>query len=136
MKKIPTVFVRDEETQRFVVMLDPKMMALYESGYSQIYWPHRRALKTNNLAKWLHGFYSSHANPFPYKVETLHKLCGSKQADLRGFRRMVRTALAMLADIQAIAGWEITKDDLVKVANIPTLSQTQYLAGQGTRPRR
>lgn len=118
---------RDEESQRFVVMLDPKMMALYESGYSQIYWPHRRALKNNNLAKWLHGFYASHANPFPYKVETLRDLCGSKQADLRGFRRLVRAALKQLLDVQAITSWEIGKDDLVRVVNIPTLSQVQHL---------
>ncbi len=118
---------RDDESQRFVVMLDPKMMALYESGYSQIFWPHRRALKSNNLAKWLHGFYASHANPFPYKVETLRDLCGSKQADLAGFRRLVRAALKQLVDIDAIAKWEITKDDLVRVINIPTSSQVQHL---------
>lgn len=127
---------RDEETQRYVVMLDPKMMALYESGYSQIYWPHRRALKSNNLAKWLHGFYASHAKPFPYKVETLHKLCGSKQADMSGFRRLLRAALAQLVDVQAIASWELGKDDLVKVANIPTISQHQHLITKSLRPRR
>jgi hypothetical protein len=118
---------RDEQSQRFVVMLDPKMMALYESGYSQIYWPHRRALKNNSLAKWLHGFYASHANPFPYKVDTLRELCGSKQADLAGFRRLVRAALRQLVDVQAIAGWEIGKDDLVKVINIQSLSQVKHL---------
>lgn len=118
---------RDDESQRFVVILDPKMMALYESGYSQVYWPHRRALKSNSLAKWLHGFYASHANPYPYKVETLRELCGSKQADLPGFRRLVRAALKQLVEIGAIASWEIDKADLVRVANIPTLSQVHHL---------
>jgi hypothetical protein len=127
---------RDDETQRFVVMLDPKMMSLYESGYSQIYWPHRRALKNNNLAKWLHGFYASHANPFPYKVETLHQLCGSKQADLRGFRRLLRGAFDLLVQNEVIAGWELDKNDLVKVANIPSISQHQHLAAKGLRRRR
>lgn len=127
---------RDEETQRFVVMLDPKMMSLYESGYSQIYWPHRRALKNNNLAKWLHGFYASHASPFPYKVETLYQLCGSKQADLRGFRRLLRAALDLLVEHQVIASWELDKNDLVRVANIPTISQYQHLVSKGIRRRK
>ena len=32
---------------------------------------------TPMLAQWLHGFYASHAKPFPIKIETLHRLCGS-----------------------------------------------------------
>lgn len=124
---------RDDETQRFVIMLDPKMMALYESGYSQISWTHRRALKNNNLAKWLQGFYASHASPYPYKVETLRDLCGSKQADLPGFRRLLRSALKQLVEVGAIAKWEIGKDDLVAVVNIPSVSQVHHLRGRNPR---
>jgi len=29
---------------------------------------------TPMLAQWLHGFYASHAKPFPIKIETLHRL--------------------------------------------------------------
>lgn len=37
----------------------------------------RHALDGHQLAQWLHGFYASHAKPFPIKIETLHRLCGS-----------------------------------------------------------
>lgn len=119
--------IRDDTTQRYVLTLNPQLKTLYESGYTQLYWPHRRALKSN-LAKWLHGFYASHAQPYPYKVTTLRGLCGSKQADLFGFRRQLRKALQQLLDIQAIAAWEISADDLVKVTTIPSLSQQSHLA--------
>lgn len=122
---VSTVY-RDDESQRFVVMLDPKMMALYESGYSQISWSHRAALKNNNLAKWLQGFYASHASAYPYRVETLRDLCGSKQADLAGFRRLLRAALRQLAAVQIIVEWDIT-DDLVRVVHTPSISQRKHL---------
>lgn len=120
--------IRNETTQHYVLTLNPQLKALFESGYTQVYWPHRRALKSNHLSKWLHGFYASHAQPYPYKVITLRSLCGSKQADLFGFRRQLRKALQQLLDIQAIAAWEIGADDLVKVTTIPSLSQQLYVA--------
>ena len=62
---------RDEKTGRYVVIFDKDMLALYESGYTLIDWQQRMALGRNNIDKWLHGFYASHAAPFPYKVKTL-----------------------------------------------------------------
>jgi hypothetical protein len=118
---------RDEATQRYVVVFDSKMLSLYEGGYSHIDWQQRQALGKNNLAKWLHGFYASHAAPFPYKVETIKTLCGSKNGELRGFRRDLKAAFAELAEVGAIVSCEVDKSDLVNVIKIPTLSQQKNI---------
>jgi hypothetical protein len=119
---------RDKDTGRYIIILDKKMLELYEQGYSQVDWAQRQALGNNNLSKWLHGFYSSHAKPFPYKVRTLKDLCGSTSKDLRDFRRMLKAALADLVTVGLIAGWHIDENDLVNVDKIPTLSQAKHIA--------
>jgi hypothetical protein len=122
---------RDEITQRYVVMFDQKMLGLYEGGYSHVDWAQRQALGNNNLAKWLHGFYASHAQPFPYKVETIRTLCGSTNGELRGFRRDMKEALTELVKVGAIIEWEIDKSDLVIINNKPTLSQKKHINKRG-----
>lgn len=117
---------RDETTQRYVVVFDTKMLGLYEGGYTYIDWERRKALKGNNLAKWLAGFYSSHANPYAYKVETIKNLCGSTVGRLPDFRRMLKAALKELVQVGAIKSWEI-EDDLIRVVNAPSPSQAKHL---------
>lgn len=120
-------FFRDEEAQRYVVVFSEKMLNLYESGYSHIDWNQRQALGSNNLAKWLHGFYATHAEPFPYKVETIRTLCGSTAKELKKFRQTLKSALNELTEIGAIQSWEINADDLVSIKRTPTLAQQKHL---------
>lgn len=117
---------RDENTQRYVVVFDQKMLGLYEGGYTYVDWDRRKALKGNSLAKWLQGFYASHAAPYPYKVDTIKNLCGSTVARLPDFRRMLRAALDELVAVGSIKSWSI-KDDLIQVTNMPTRSQAKHL---------
>jgi TrfA protein len=121
---------RDEQpdgTHRHVVMFDEQLLRLYEAGYSHIDWHQRQALGANNLAKWLHGFYATHAEPLPYKVETIKGLCGSTVERLGDFRKLLRKALDELEAIGAIKGYGITDGDLVVVTKVPTLSQQRHL---------
>ena len=120
-------FFRDEATQRYVVVFNENMLSLYEGGYSHIDWEQRKALGSNSLAKWLHGFYATHAAPHPYRVTTLRNLCGST-APLPQFRQMLKLALIRLEKTGAIEGWEIGDDNLVRVVKIPTSSQRKHLA--------
>jgi hypothetical protein len=88
---------------------------LYATGHTTIDWAQRKSLGRNNVAKWLHGFYSSHEQPYAYKVETLQRLCGST-ATLREFRRLLRESLERLVELGTITRWEIeTSTDLVSV---------------------
>ena len=119
-------FYRDDEKQRYIVTLDPKMVGLYEGGYSYIDWARRKALKGNSLAKWLQGFYASHAHPYPYKVETLRNLCGSTTGRLGDFRKLLRPALDELVAVGSIASWTLDDSDLLHIVNVPTPSQSRH----------
>lgn len=118
---------RDDTTGHYVVIFDKDMLALYEAGYSHIDWNQRMALGKSALAKWLHGFYATHAAPYPYKVQTLHNLCGSGDKSIRSFRQKLRKALDELLGVGAIDGWDIDENDLVTVQRKPTASQQKHL---------
>jgi hypothetical protein len=122
-------YFRDDETGRYVVKFNQDMAKLYGAGHTLIDWSERQALGKNNLAKWLHGHYASHAKPFPYKVQTLMELCGSTTKRLVDFRVKLRIALAQLMEVGAIKSWTIDpKTDLVEVANVPSQTQIKHLA--------
>lgn len=124
---------RDETTQEYVVVLNEKLLGLYDDGYTHIDWEQRQALKSS-LAKWLHGFYASHATAHSYKVETLRTLCGSATKELKKFRQMLKAVLDDLVAVGCIAGWEITPADLVRVTAIPSDSQAKYLKKKNLKP--
>lgn len=120
---------RDDATGRYVVIFDEDMLQLYQTGHTLIDWEQRQALGKNNLAKWLQGFYASHAKPFPYKVETIFNLCGSTTDRLGDFRKLLRLALDQLVKVGSIKSWSIDpKTDLVAVANVPSQTQLKHLA--------
>lgn len=120
-------FVRDEETQEYVLRLNPELMKLYQTGYTQIDWHQRQALGKNMLAKALHGLYASHAAPYPFKVETIRTLTASNTKDLSKFRQQLREALKLLVETKALLSWEIDSRDLVRVKRVPTVSQQKHL---------
>lgn len=117
---------RDEKTGLYVAIFDKDMFALYESGYTQIDWQQRMALGQNNLAKWLHGFYASHAAPFAYKVETLLNLCGSTTTH-KEFKRKLKQSLKALVTAGAIQSWSIDSADLVHIKRTPAPAQVRHL---------
>jgi hypothetical protein len=89
---------------------------------SQHTWLHasaRRALGKGYLAKWLHGYFSSHAKPHPICVAALLELSGSENRELRDFRRKLKAALAEVARVETTEGrrfeWCIDDEDLVHV---------------------
>jgi hypothetical protein len=109
-------YYRDEDTGAYVVSFNKNFGKLYANGHTSIDWNQRQSLGQNNLAKWLHGFYSSHEqHVYPYKVETLQKLCGS-QSPRKEFRRLLKAAFLKLVELKTITSWEIdAKSDLVSV---------------------
>lgn len=97
------------------VQVEPKLAALFgPEHYSRVAWETRLDLPP--LAKWLHMHYSTHAYPFPAKVATLHRLCGSDTALLRQWRYKLKDALALLVDCSFFLSARIDpKTDLVHV---------------------
>lgn len=122
-------YYRDETENAYFIEVSPQLLTLYEAGSTYIDWAERQLLGNAYLAKWLHGFYSTHAAPLPYKVETLRDLCGAKATQrLTDFRKLLRAALDLLVSKgTSITGWEIDKNDCVLVTRRPTASQRKYL---------
>jgi hypothetical protein len=118
---------RDDETGHYSIEINPAIVRLYGSdGWSQVEWEQRQALKRQPLAQWLHGFYTTHAAPFPMRVETIHRLSGSENQQIAGFRRELREALDKLA-VATGWTWEIDLADLVHISKKPTPSQGRHL---------
>ena len=128
--------MRDENTGRYVVEINPKLAAFFGSArWTQIDWEQRQALRRKPLALWLHGFYASHAEPFPVTVAYLHKLSGSQTKQLKHFKQNLAQALRDLQAAGAIRGFEI-RDDLVHVWTVPSKSQRKHLAARKPPARR
>ena len=107
-------FYRDEVNCEYSITLNPKILSFFSNNsWTGLDFEKRKELKGKAVAKWLHGFYSTHSTPHPYKVETLKDLCGSK-AELKGFRRILKKSLM---DVSTITGWTywIDESDLVNV---------------------
>lgn len=118
----------------YVIRLNPELQMLFVGDqFTEVDWTVRQALHGKPLAQWLHGFYSSHANPFPLRVDTLHRLCGSRARSLSDFKKDLRRALDSLADASTSAGdpfsYEIGKS-LVRVEKTPSSSQCRHLGRQ------
>ena len=128
--------IRDEDTGRYVVEINPKLAAFYgRSQWTQIDWEQRQSLRGKPLALWLHGFYASHAAPHALSVEYLHKLSGSQTKRLKHFKPNLTQALRDLKVAGAIRGFTI-RDDLVHVRTVPSKSQRKHLAARRPPTRR
>ena len=131
---------KDEETQEWVIELDEKLRPLFAGDqFTQVEWGVRHALDGHQLAQWLHGFYASHAKPFPLKVETLHRLCGSEAGLMSDFAKKLRKALDAVAEASAAHGegfsYEI-RGDLVHIEKRASGPQRRHLAKKAAKPRK
>lgn len=131
---------RDKETREYVFRLNPKLRALFEPDqFTQIDWAIRRKLDGKPLAKWLHGFYASHAKPYPVSVAKLCELCGSEAESLRHFREDLREALDAVVKAGMVQGqpfgYEIRDGDIVHADKTPSRTQRLHLAKKIRKPR-
>jgi hypothetical protein len=131
---------KDENTQEWVIELDPRLRPLFAADqFTQIEWTVRHALDGSQLAQWLHGFYASHAKPFPFKAETLLKLAGSENDSPSSSRQKLRKALDAVAEASAANGQPFSYDirgDLVHVQKLAIGTQRRHLAKKASQPRK
>jgi hypothetical protein len=131
---------RDKETRQYVIRLNPKLSALFAADqFTQVDWTVRHALDGKPLAQWLHGYYASHAKPYPVNVATLLKLSGSENEDPSSGRQTLRKALDALADASTANGQPFSHDirgDLVHVQKLASGTQRRHLAKKASQPRK
>jgi len=127
-------FYRDEDTQCYRLEINPKLIALYDAGWTATDWRQRQQLSRKPLALWLHGFFSSHAEPYPLKVETLMQWSGSQTKQEKHFKANLTKALDDLQAIGAITGYEFN-GGLVTTYRTPSASQCRYLTKDKPRKK-
>ena len=102
------------------VWLEPEIIKLFEGmKYSKIMWEQRK--KLNPLAKWLHAYYSSHAEPYPIRINTIQQACGSKMQTEKHFKLALRRALESLVLIGFLQTYFIDAKNLVYVQRVKKL---------------
>lgn len=131
---------REEQSSKYVVILDAKLHLLFPSdGFTYVDWRIRSALDRQPLAQWLHGFYSSHAKPFPMKVATLHSLCGSEAHEIWKFTQTLRRALSAVSATCEAHDESFSYDirgDLVHIERQPSGSQQCHLLRTLKKPQK
>lgn len=137
-------YYRDDDSELYVLVLNQKIKILFDNNaWTKLDLKVRYALRGNPLAQWLHGFYSTLAQPFKLKVETLHRYCGSnagldstneseRQKAILGWRDdTLKPALTKLENALQSAGfafnWQISSSDLIEVNREPTKTQKRFL---------
>lgn len=122
---------KDKETGEWVIVLSPKLLALFgPDQFTQVQWAVRRELDRQPLAQWLHGFYASHAAPYPMKAKTLLQLAGSENDSPSSARQKLRKALDAVAKASRIHGEGFNYamvGDLVQVEKTASKAQRRHL---------
>ncbi|WP_419581661.1 plasmid replication initiator TrfA [Stutzerimonas stutzeri] len=112
--------------------MNPSLRVLFLTDqFTDVDWSVRQALRGRPLAQWLHGFYATHARPYDLKVETLHRLCGSRSACITDFKKDLRRALDCVGNALDAAGQPFSysiEGNLVHVKVTPSPSQRRHLA--------
>ncbi len=106
---------KNGNNKHYYLRLNRELICLYgDTRYTAIDWGQRLELRRKPLAQFLHGYYSSHCEPFPIKLATLYQLTGSRNSEIKGFKRRVKTALEALVAIGFLQSYQI-KGDIVSV---------------------
>lgn len=87
-----------DQLKYWKVWLEKEISQIFKKNcYSKISWDQR--VQLGPLAKWLHAFYSSHAEPYALNVDTLYSLCGSKAKSIKHFKSDLKRNLSDLVQI-------------------------------------
>lgn len=115
----------DSPLREWEVLLEKEITALFSpDGYTRLDWSTR--LQLSPMAKWLHSFYHTHRSPYPFKVESLRELMGSRIAQLSAFRFALRRALKDLVEIGFLDSAKVdSRTDLVVIERAGRQEQLQ-----------
>jgi hypothetical protein len=98
----------------YQVRIAPELIELFSGvRYTLIEWQQRLALP-NGLATWLHGYYASHKEPYPIKLETIREGAGLTINRKDHLKEQTEIALEALKRVGFLKSWKI-EGDLVYV---------------------
>lgn len=116
---------KDNATHEYVVVINTKLHPFFAADqFTQIDWVVRRGLDGQPLAQWLHGFYASHAEPYPMNMATLLRLSGSENAEPRSGRQKLRQALEAVKKASKIHGQSFSYEIIRGVIHVNKQTNT------------
>jgi len=105
---------RDEQMEnlsRWQVWLCKEMLLLFDEEFlTRVNWEIRKSLP-DGIASKLFGYWASHREPFPVKISTLQRLCGSEMSP-RHFREELKSSLRLLQEAGFLETWKLQDDTL------------------------
>lgn len=114
-------YVFDEKDEsgktRYKVWLEPELVSQFQGDtYTHIRHEQRKSLGKAGLAKWLHSYYSTHADPNGMKSETIRSMSGSDIKVLSQFRYKCKQTHDRLVEIGFLKSYLFDpKTDVFKV---------------------
>lgn len=125
LSMVPSFRWRDEHTEsnlkNWQVRIAPELVILFSDlQYTRLEWEQRLSLPVG-LATWLHGYFASHAKPYPIKLETIRKGSGLSDETPDDFKKTVSRALDSLIQVGFLQSYTIGGPDgtLVTVERTP-----------------
>lgn len=96
--------------KKYQVEVPKELVQLFgDVHYTQVEWAQRLALPVG-IATWLHGYYASHKEPYPVKIETLAKGAGILTEKNFKIRQLIKSGLDNLVDVGFLKSWEFIGD--------------------------
>jgi hypothetical protein len=110
----------NDQLLRWEVGIHPEIAELFApKEHTWLHIDARLELGKNYLAKWCHGYFSSHRKPYPVGVSRLRELSGSATSRLRRFREALSDALDEVSRVERRHKrrfeWKVDEQDLVHV---------------------
>jgi len=100
-----------ENLSRWQVWLCKEMLQLFDEEFlTRVNWEIRKSLP-DGIASKLFGYWASHREPYPVKVSTLMRLCGSEMSP-KHFREELKTSLRLLREAGFLESWQLRDDTL------------------------
>lgn len=123
---------RVKRTDKYRIRFNQEIEVLFGDGqYTNINWNIRQALVGRPLAMWNHGYFGSHAKPYPITVVKLHEICGSEIKLIKNFKPQLKKALDHVVRAYEENGQAFSYEidgDSVRVIHSGTTSQQRHLS--------
>lgn len=130
------IFVKDEITKEYEIIIDPRFAALFGFGmWATLDKVQRYELGRNQTAKALHAYYSTHAAPGPHEYETLAEIAGLKNRNKRQLHADIIKAHEELKRVGFLSDYE-AGPQTIKTAINHTPGQARHIVKKIIKSRR
>lgn len=82
--------------KKYKVTIAEELLQLFsDNRYTRLEWEQRLSLPTG-VATWLHGYFASHKENFPIRLDTIRQGSGIETSNVKHLKQVIETALKQL----------------------------------------